>query len=166
MHALPKGRVVLRGNVADFLKAVLWRKAIREYKEEKRHNLSVGVRMMMLGNNDPDKHDALRLEYRTWYKDLTGTAARRPYDFMFAEHFLSHGLGNMFYGLPDNFYVCPFNDRKLISGAISLPPDQRAQLDFHDMILSRWAPELASIRYTRDSVTESQQAKLAARQSN
>lgn len=153
--ALPEGGVVLRANVLDFMKAVLWRKAVVEYTENQTHAIQNGIKMMMITDGRRAKSNPkIRRYYRNWFNSLPKTAQMRPYDFMFSEQFLSHGMGNEFYGYNRNFYLCPFNDRMLIGLATSLPPDDRAQFLFTDMMLEEMAPNLLKFEYTRQRDNE------------
>ena len=162
VHAYPKGGLLLRGNGADFLKAVLWRRAVAEYAEDRPHSIDEGLRMMMLGDSSITDNDFLRAAYSDWYSTFTGEAAKRPYDFMFAEQFLSHGQGNLFYGMTNNFYICPFNDRSLLSMATSLPPDRRRDLDYVQALVNWRAPEISQMHYTRKAVNLLMQSKRLA----
>lgn len=152
VQAQSRGGILLRGNVVDFLKAVLWRRGVREYEHSRPHSVKLGLRMMMLGDKTVVRDPDLQREYSDWYAGLSGIAASRPYDLMFAEQFLSHGLGNMLYGFTRNFYVCPFNDRALLGMATSLPPDRRFRLDYTQALVARWAPELYDMHYARQAV--------------
>ena len=58
-----------------------------------------------------------------------------------------------------NFYMCPFNDRKLLAAAMSLSPWRRSQFHYTESIIATMAPELRAIRYTRKAVTELLSAK-------
>jgi hypothetical protein len=146
------GGIFLRGNGVDFLKAVLWRRAVREYRDDLEHDIREGIRMMMLGEKQVVENPEIQRLYRDWYDGLSGLARKRPYDLMFAEQFLSHGLGNLLYSFSNNFYLCPFNDRTLLGLATRLPPDRRARLHYNLAILTYRAPELASLPYTRRAV--------------
>jgi len=164
LGAPPSGGLILRGNGVDFLKAVLWRRGVAEYAEKTPHNQKTGLRMMMLSGAetlqslDRLSKKALKAAYWHWYRDLRGIARDRAYDLMFAEQFLSHGAGNMFYGFTRNFYICPFNDRRLLAAAISLSPEKRAALRFTQAIIHSQAPEFEGTRYTRKGTN----SKLAA----
>lgn len=165
LEALPKGGLVLRGNGVDFLKAVLWRRGIAEFKNSSSHNPWTGLKMMMLTDRETMRSlpqaasRSLIDSYRKWYADLVGVARERPFDLMFAEQFLPHGTGNFFYGFSRNFYMCPFNDRKLLAAAMSLSPWRRSQFHYTESIIATMAPELRAIRYTRKAVTELLSAK-------
>lgn len=143
----PAGGIVLRGNTAEFLKAVLWGRGVHE-NNNKAHNIPTGVKKMMLGE-DANLHPQIQAEYSEWYAGLPHLAALRPFDLMFAEHFLPRRLGNLFYGFTRNLYICPSNDRRFIAAATSLPPNKRQSMYYHEVLLNWRAPELADIRHTR-----------------
>lgn len=160
LSTLPSGGIVLRGNVADFLKAVLWRRGVYEYIDNKQHETSLGLHMMMLGDHDVTSSDFMKEQYEGWYSDFVGGAQKRPYDLLFSEQFLSHGLGNVFYGFENNFYICPFNDRSLLPATIGLSPSQRANFKYTDAIIESLAPELLEVRYTRDDTNRRRLRRL------
>ncbi|MEM9912802.1 MAG: hypothetical protein AAF922_18740, partial [Pseudomonadota bacterium] len=93
LNGYPGGPLILRGNGSDFLKAVLWRRTTKEYTQRLRHETSEGIRMMMLGKKEITQNPVLHVEYANWFRTPPGTSKSRVYDFMFAEQFLSHGLG-------------------------------------------------------------------------
>ncbi len=146
------GGLMLRGNGSDFLKAVLWRRGVREYAGRTGHSIKNGIRMMMLSDKSIVRDPQIQQQYRAWYGSLTGVAADRAYDFMFGEQFLAHGIGNLMYGMTNNFYISPFNDRRMLGAATCLPPDKRARLEFNLDILERHAPELNGVHYARNAV--------------
>ncbi len=152
--AHPPGGLILRGNAADFMKAVLWRRAVKEYAQGQPHDIETGIRMMMLSDKSIVTNEFIQAAYAQWYQAFSGVAAERAYDFMFAEQFLSHGLGNLMYGMSNNFYICPFNDRRMLGAATCLPPDRRLRLDYNLDILDRYAPELNGVHYARKSVND------------
>ncbi|QGX98786.1 hypothetical protein EI983_11100 [Roseovarius faecimaris] len=152
LYAHPPGGLILRGNGADFLKAVLWRRGVREYSDGRAHETDMGIRMMMLGDGALSGSPEIRSAYEAWFATLPAAAQARPYDLMFAEQFLAHGFGNLLYSFTNNFYICPFNDRRLLGWAAALPPDKRAELRYHLELMNAHAPELAGIGYTRKAV--------------
>lgn len=156
------GGIVLRGNGTDFLKAVLWRRGVQEYVNGDAHDITTGIRMMMLGDKTIAENADIQAAYTRWYSDFSVTAANRAFDFMFSEQFLAHGQGNQLYGMTRNFYICPSIDRNILAAMTRLPPDRRAQLDYHEAILSWRAPELQDITYTRKAVNRHLEAKREA----
>ena len=152
LMARPPGGLILRGNGSDFLKAVLWRRGVREYTRNTRHSIKNGIRMMMLSDKTIVTNADIQQAYEEWYGAFSGVAAQRAYDFMFSEQFLSHGLGNLMYGMTNNFYICPFNDRRMLAAATCLPPDRRARLEYNLTILDKHAPELHGVHYARNAV--------------
>lgn len=127
LQAPPRGGIVMRGNAGELMRAMLWRRAIVEYKNNTTHDVQTGLRMMMLTDNEmlkdlnPTDRDKLMQDYNAWYADFSGTPAKRVFDLLFIEHFLSHGQGNHFYAFTHNFYLYPYCDRKVLSLITSLP---------------------------------------------
>ncbi len=150
--AHPPGGIFLRGNGIDFLKAVLWRRGAREYEQGLPHDTRTGIRMMMLSDKSIVDNPEIQQMYEDWYATLPGSARERAYDLMFAEQFLSHGFGNLLYSFINNFYVCPFNDRRLLGAATALSPSKRRQLHYNLAITEWRAPELSSLHFARRAV--------------
>ncbi len=148
------GGIFLRGNGCDFLKAVLWRRGVREYEQGRPHDIRTGIRMMMLSDKSIVENPVIQQMYEDWYGTLPGSARDRAYDLMFAEQFLSHGFGNLLYSFINNFYICPFNDRRLLGAATSLPPTKRSQLHYNLAITDWRAPELSSLHFARPAVSQ------------
>ncbi|UXX83121.1 hypothetical protein [Roseovarius pelagicus] len=148
------GGIFLRGNGSDFLKAVLWRRGGREYAQGLPHDTRTGIRMMMLSDKTIVENPAIQGMYEDWYATLPGSARHRAYDLMFAEQFLSHGFGNLLYSFINNFYICPFNDRRLLGAATSLSPTKRQQLHYNLAITDWRAPELSSLHFARPAVNQ------------
>ncbi|MEL6640053.1 MAG: hypothetical protein AAFN63_12075 [Pseudomonadota bacterium] len=159
LEAVPRGGLVMRGNVGELLRAMLWRRAISEYKENKAHNIQYGLRIMMLADREsfdnvaPAEKNILAQTYADWLSAFGGVAAKRPFDMLYIEQFLPHGPGNGFYGFSRNFYIFPFADRRLLSLVASLPPDRRRELRYTEALISASAPELRRMKYTRQSDT-------------
>ncbi|MEO0372964.1 MAG: asparagine synthase-related protein [Pseudomonadota bacterium] len=153
--SLPPGGLLMRGNVVDFLKAVLWRKGTREYTNGTEHSINFGIKMMNLSGWDPlHAHPEIRAEYEAWLSSLDGMASKRIYDLSFTEHFLANGLGNTYYGHTNNFYICPFSDRTLLGAANSLPPDRRIDLEYTQAIIDWRLPEFSKTPFTRPASTQ------------
>jgi hypothetical protein len=151
-QALPIGGMVLRGNVTDLSKAVLWRqRGINEFVRTRghSHDPELGVRLLMLGGADAQKDHRLKAQYAEWYGSLPECARGRAIDFASLEHFRSHGQGAFFYMTNRNFYVTPSADRTILRALISLPPHIRAAFYINDIILERTAPEFRDVPYTR-----------------
>lgn len=151
-QALPPGGTVLRGNVTDLSKAVLWRrKGIAEFNRSRgrAHSTTIGVRMLMIGHDWAETDPWFKDAYAGWLGTLPEPARRRAIDFASLEHFRTHGQGAFFYATNRNFYGTPSADRAILEAFISLPPPIRDAFHVNDLMLERTMPELRDVPYTR-----------------
>lgn len=151
-EALPEGGIVMRGNVTDISKAVLWRGVgIRQFRRSRgaRNDPEKSLKLMMLGDADPQQTQTLLGAVEGWSATLPGTAHIRLQDFSSLEHFRSHGQGALFYALNHNFYLTPSADRTMLKALITLPPPIRDNFLVNDLILEKLMPELIAIPYVR-----------------
>lgn len=165
--ALPEGGMVLRGNVTDVSKAVLWRPVgIREFIRTggSSHDPAIGLRLLMLGARDAHENEWCLSAYEEWMGSLPSNARCRTLDFSSLEHFRTHGQGAQFYAMNRNFYQTPSADRTILEALISLPPHLRDRFYINDMIIERCAPALSGVRFTRETANEmrSKRPPLAA----
>jgi len=155
--ALPIGGAVLRGNVTDVSKAVLWRPVgIREFLRTggAAHDPVVGVRLMMLGPDRAEDDADCLAAYADWAETLPPGARCRTIDFASIEHFRTHGQGAFFYAADRNFYQTPSADRTILEALISIPPHLRDAFHINDLIVGRMAPELSGVGFTRATANE------------
>jgi len=152
--ALPKGGTVLRGNVTDVSKAVLWRDVgIREFlrTEGRGHDPGIGVRLLMLGPSEAQRDPWCIGAYTDWMDGLPENTRCRAFDFASIEHFRTHGQGALFYATNRNFYQTPSADRTILAALISIPPHLRDAFYVNDLIIETIAPEIADVRFARDT---------------
>ena len=155
--AVPRGGMILRGNVTDVSKAVLWRPVgIAEFLRTggRHHDPGIGVRLLMLGSPEAERDPWCLAAYEDWMVTLPETARRRALDFASIEHFRTHGQGAFFYSTNRNFYQTPSADRTILEALISLPPHLRDAFYINDRIIERCAPELTGVRFTRKTAND------------
>lgn len=152
-QVLPQGASLLRGNVTDVSKAVLWgNPGIREFLQTNgtHHDPAVGIKMMRLGSQNAASDPWCLDAYKAWQESIPASAAARILDFTSLEHFRSHGQGAGFYAATNNFYQTPSCDRTILQALISIPPHLRAYFHVNDLILDMTAPELIGVPYGGD----------------
>jgi hypothetical protein len=150
--ALPAGGVLIRGQVTDVSKAVLWRQiGINEFKRTQgtEQSAKIGVQLLML-NDPPMTSDSLYLDhYDAWVQTIPTGARCRALDLMGLEHFRSHGTGPLFTSFYHNFCMSPSCDRLIIENLSQMPPQLRADFYVNDLLMEATAPELRDVEYTR-----------------
>ena len=155
LHAtlsLPPGGFVMRGQITDLSKAVLWRPAgMKEFAEKKGDLIgaSTGVRLMMVDSDVAEADPWFLSRYEAWQQTLPAGCHGCEIDFMGLELFRSYSWGNTFYSFVNDFYISPGCDRQIIQHLAAAPPLMRYEFHYNDRILERAAPELLKFRYTR-----------------
>ena len=164
LEAPPRDGIVIRGNVTDLSKAVLWRRpGLRQFQQtrgtQNDHDLS--LRLMMLGNVEPSERETLVRSVADWEATLPEAAHLRLQDFLSLEQFRSHGQGSLFYALNHNFFLTPSADRVMLKALITLPPPIRANFLVNDLILEKLMPEIVDIPYVRDEDNQLRVGRLS-----
>ena len=130
VSGVPEGHVILRGHLTDLLRAVFvfrkkahWRKA--DWQIE---------RLLIVPRKEFNKDiaDQFRDEFHAWQSTLPDTAMDKAADFMFLELYYNASVGMSFPALWRNFYLSPFNSRKLI--ALSLQFSEAARRKSHPVV--------------------------------
>ena len=149
---LPPGGSVLRGNVGDISKAVLWRQVgIRAYTKHGGAGIpsEIGVKLLMLDGGEAQKSLWFQEQYAKWLASLPAAAQNRSIDFMGLEQFRANTHGTLFYTLNHNFYLSPACDRQIIQHLVSAPPRLRHHFHYNDRLLAATVPVFRDIGYTR-----------------
>lgn len=155
LHAtlsLPEGGFVMRGQITDLSKAVLWRPAGMKAFAEKSGGLinpATGVRLMMVDKDVAETDPWFLSQYEAWQNTLPAGSHRCEIDLMGLELLRSYSWGNAFYSFVNNFYISPGCDRQVIRLLASAPPLMRYEFHYNDRVLERAAPELIKFPYTR-----------------
>ncbi len=145
---LPEKEVVLRGHQTDILRAVyvfrpkpFWGNPVWQ------------LRRLLIVPKDMFSEDITARfsdDFFAWQGTLPANAMEKAADFMFIEVFYNATIGATFAASWRNFYISPFNSRKLIALALSFPEDvRRASEPVFDLI-QRLSPDLAPVRYDFD----------------
>jgi len=138
---LKRNRVILRGHQTDILRAVF----LDRRGEASRKNLRWQVRRLMpVAPKNMTKEVFLRFEprYKAWCESLPPAVRSKQADLMFAEIYYCSSLGVVFPGMTRNFYLSPFNSRRLIALALAIDDEYRHQSKAVDDLLERLAPEV------------------------
>lgn len=163
--SLRDGAVVLRGHQTDLLRAVF------VFRSNPKAWMRFGWQIKRLGIVPSDQfnsetRDRFAPEFAAWRATLPENAAPRAVDFMFLEVYYAATLGATFPALWRNFYISPFNSRKLISLSLKLDTQFRKMAyPVHDMT-QMLNPALAGIPYDHELPGRGQQlfAALADRE--
>lgn len=144
-ETMPCGMVMTRGNVIGILRATNW------YGQNE-GDLRIGHVFRRLGMkpvNAPDTvpRKAFKDQFLQWYETLPEQGRAKVYDMLWLDIVLTHGQGTRSYGMPNNFVVNPFNDRRLLQLSMQLPLSLRRTDRGYDMIIDRTAPALHKFPY-------------------
>jgi len=87
-------------------------------------------------------------EYLSWKHSMPENAQNLVHDFIFLELFL-HVSSAKYYAYPDNFYLNPFSDRRIIELTLSIPVELRFSSTVNDAFLRIADPRLADQPYRK-----------------
>lgn len=145
-HAIEPGSVVLRGHQTDFLRAVFVPHTDRARWKDFRWQIA--KLLIVPGKDVTEAHvDRFLPEYMAWHRTLPRAALAKAIDFMFLEVYYSASLGFTFPGLHRQFYMSPFNSRRLIELSLSIDDVYRRAGHAVDDILHRMSPELQALPF-------------------
>lgn len=142
------GEAILTGNVMEALRAAHWKSG----NEARRNALKFGLRRcLFVGATGFDSAFVTKWlpDYIDWLEGLPEDAKRRFVDVLFPEHNLPN-LGTTYFSYQDNFVLCPFNDRRIISLCAALPIAYRYSTQANRDFLALAAPELCEVPYAED----------------
>jgi len=144
--------VILRGHQTDLLRAVFVRKG-----KEKWTDFDWQLKLLLILPNDQfDQNlaDKFRPDYRNWYESLPSNAKEKSVDFMFLEIYYSSTIGTTFPGLWRNFYISPYNSRRLIELSLKFDEEFRKNSLPVFCINQLQNPKVAGIYYVFDYLSK------------
>ena len=123
INGVPDGNVILRGHQTDLLRAVY---VFRPQSEWRDPNWQI-ERLFVVPRVDFNSTvaDRFRDDFMTWQSELPAAAMEKAADFMFLEVFSNASIGSSFPALWRNFYMSPYNSRRLIT--LSLQFSERSR---------------------------------------
>ena len=139
------GSVILRGHQTDLLRAVYVFRP-KEYWHEPDWQIA---RLLIVPSEmfNADIAARFRPYFQAWQAGLPDNARQKAADFMFLETYYNATLGATFPALWRNFYVSPFNSRRLITLALKFDePTRRASCPVYD-IIERHCPVLSQVPF-------------------
>lgn len=143
-------KVILRGHVTDLLRAVY----VFTGKRARWKDLDWQVQRLFpvpLAEFDRDVFKKLRPDYVAWLRTLPPAARQLPVDFMFLEIYYNSTVGFVFNGFHRNFYMSPFNSRRLIELSLAINVDYRRTVAPVQDILYRIDPQLCAIPFYKEA---------------
>lgn len=113
INGVPDGNVILRGHQTDLLRAVY---VFRPQTEWRDPDWQI-ERLLIVPRNafNKDVADRFREDFMAWQSDLPEPAMEKAADFMFLEIYYNSSIGASFPALWRNFYMSPYNSRRLIT---------------------------------------------------
>ncbi len=140
-----EGAVILRGHQTDLLRAVFvfrpegqWRDPDWQIK-----------RLLLVPRKafTPEIAARYRGAFRAWQNDLPPNAMAKAADFMFLELYYNATLGAVFPALWRNFYLSPFNSRRLITLSLRFGEDVRRKSQPVFDLIDRFSPALSDVPF-------------------
>ncbi|MBO9402861.1 hypothetical protein [Shimia sp. R9_3] len=141
---LPKGFVVLRGNIMGILRATNWAR-----QREGSLNLEHAVKRLRIYGPDETQRDFQLwfIAFLEWYETLPAQGKNKVHDLAWLDITLPHSQGARWHGFPNQFYMNPFADRRLLSLSMQLPLKLRRNDKAYAALLDLTVPSLNDIPY-------------------
>ena len=139
------GSVILRGHQTDLLRAVYV-----FAPEDRWHEVNWQLERLLIVPRqmfDQNIVDTFKDDFLNWQSTLPKNAKKKAADFMFLEIYYNSTVGAMFPALWRNFYVSPYNSRRLISLSLSFPEDVRRKSEPVFDIIQHFAPDIARVPF-------------------
>lgn len=149
VEGLKEGYVVMRGHQSDILRAVFLPYANKDHWKLFRWQ----IRKLLIVPGalfTPEVYRKYLPEYKAWLRTLPRGAVNKSIDFMFLEIYYANGLGSTFPALSRNFYISPYNSRRLIELSLSFDDQYRIEAKPVDDIVHRINPAVNAIPYDDD----------------
>lgn len=147
---LGEDHVVLRGHLTDLLRAVY----VFTSKRRRWKDLDWQMQRLFpvpMSDFNAEVYERFLPDFVAWRKTLPPAAMEAPLDFMFLEVYYNSTVGFTFNGLHKQFYMSPFNSRRLIELSLSLNVDYRRTMKPVDDILYRIDPDLCAVPYYKEA---------------
>lgn len=141
---LADGALVLRGHQTDVLRAVMLDKP----GPAARADLRWQVKRLMpvpFSRFTGEIYRRFRPRYARWLRALPPSVRDKSVDMMFLEIYYPSSIGAIFPALNRNFYIAPFNSRRLVSLAMSFDDDYRKNSFVVDDLLFAMNPALHNV---------------------
>lgn len=147
---LGKDHVVLRGHLTDLLRAVF----VFTTKRQRWKDLDWQMQRLFpvpMAEFTPDVFERFRPDFVAWHRTLPAAAREHPVDFMFIEMYYNATVGFTFNGFHEQFYMSPFNSRRLIELSLAINVDYRRTIGPVDDIIYRIDRGLCEIPYYKEA---------------
>lgn len=123
IYGVPDGNVIMRGHQTDLLRAVYVFRPQSEWRDPdwQIERLLVVPR----AHFNAEIADRFREDFVAWQSTLPASAMEKAADFMFLEVYSSASIGSSFPALWRNFYLSPYNSRRLIALSLQFSEKRR-----------------------------------------
>lgn len=141
---LPDAAVVLRGHQTDILRAVFTNRPGAEGRDSHFWQIK---RLMPVPYDRFTRRHARQFgrRYASWAAGLSPSVQANQIDLMFVELYYASSVGATFPALNRNFYLSPFNSRRLIALSMSIDEGYRRASLAVDDLLYRMSPALHDV---------------------
>lgn len=148
-EAIAPDAVVMRGHQTDILRAVYVRKP--DPRQWKDFRWQVEWLLMVPRARFTDEiYERFLPEFSAWFSTLPPGARAIGPDFMFLELYYPASLGPFFAGMHRNFYLSPFNSRRLVELALSIDVAYRLGARPIDDLIHLAAPDLLPVPFDNE----------------
>lgn len=157
----PGSELILRGNVAEMTRANKWTNATARSAPTPDDGLAALLNMRAEHLEErvaPDRLASLRERYKAWLASLSASGRSRMPDLAHAELFMPTAPNNVYYAFGQNFYINPFNDRRLLVLTAAFHPLARRRSKLVKKIISATRPALNTLPYLADLKKQGQAA--------
>ena len=155
---LPDNTMVLRGNIAEMTRALRWHRTVFDDP----HNTEFALAKLEIRKETADNYGFWEAQFLEWKAELPAQAMPRLYDFLHSELWVPHTNSVIYMRETDQFFINPFNDRRLIQLTASVKPMARQRQHLVNHMISMSVPHLRDFDYKRD---RARAMKLAAQAS-
>ncbi|QFT91536.1 hypothetical protein FIU86_01670 [Roseovarius sp. THAF9] len=149
----PETTLVLRGNGAEMTRANKWTRAMAAQGCTLDDALAALLNMRAEHLPDrvaPDRLESLRARYAAWHDGLPEPARARMPDVAHAELFMPAAPNNVYYAFERNFYINPFNDRRLMFLTAAFNPLARKRNKLVGKLIHNTTPQLNGLPYAAE----------------
>lgn len=145
IDSVPDGNVILRGHQTDLLRAVF----VFQPKENWRDPEWQIERLLIVPRNrfSSEIAEKYRADFVTWQNSLPDNAWDKAADFMFLEVYYNSSIGASFPALWKNFYMSPYNSRRLIGLSLLFDEDTRRRSQPVFDLIDAMNPALSEIPF-------------------
>ncbi|MDT8327035.1 MAG: hypothetical protein RQ750_06585 [Roseovarius sp.] len=148
-HA-PSADLVLRGNLAEMTRANKWSRELAGHAVGPEDGLTFLTSKSpeeLRAAWTPERYERMLARYGAWVDTLPEPAHQRIPDLAHIEVFAPAAPNNVYYAFEQNFYINPYNDRRILHMTARFHPLARMKRQLVNGIIDGLMPELTGLPY-------------------